>query len=136
MELDRGRRHLRRLGRLVRPPGAADREPVDAARPTPSTARGVCNSGRAAERRRRRRRRRRSTDAAGGVPAQGRCGYGTRIPLLVISPFAKKNYIDHTLTDQTSVLRFVEDNWLGGQRIQPGGSFDTIAGSIENMFQF
>ena len=52
---------------------------------------------------------------------------------MVISPFAKKNYIDHTLTDQSSVLKFVEDNWLGGQRIQPGGSFDTIAGTIENM---
>ncbi len=71
-----------------------------------------------------------------GVPAQGRCGYGTRQPLMVISPYAKKNYIDHTLTDQTSVLKFVEDNWLGGQRIQTGGSFDTIAGTIQNMFSF
>ena len=71
-----------------------------------------------------------------GNPAKGRCGYGTRIPLMVISPFAKKNFIDHTLTDQTSVLKFVEDNWLGGQRIQDGGSFDTIAGTIENMFSF
>jgi phospholipase C len=69
-----------------------------------------------------------------GVPVQGRCGYGTRIPLLVISPYAKKNFVDHTLTDQTSVLRFVEDNWLGGERVQPGGSFDTIAGSLNNMF--
>jgi phospholipase C len=67
------------------------------------------------------------------VPVQGRCGYGSRIPLMVISPFAKRNFIDHTLTDQTSVLKFVEDNWLGGQRIQPGGSFDTIANSIQNM---
>jgi phospholipase C len=71
-----------------------------------------------------------------GNPAQGRCGYGTRIPLLVVSPYAKKNYVDHTLTDQTSILKFVEDNWLDGQRIQAGGSFDTIAGSIENMFSF
>jgi phospholipase C len=67
---------------------------------------------------------------------QGRCGYGTRIPLLVISPFAKVNYVDHTLTDQTSVLRFIEDNWLSGARVQPGGSFDTIAGTINNMFSF
>jgi phospholipase C len=67
--------------------------------------------------------------------AQGRCGYGTRIPLLVISPFAKTNYVDHTLTDQTSILRFVEDNWLSGARIQTGGSFDTIAGTIENMLK-
>jgi phospholipase C len=69
-------------------------------------------------------------------PALGRCGYGTRIPFLVISPFAKANYIDHTLLDQSSVIRFIEDNWLGGQRIQAGGSYDTIAGSIENMFTF
>jgi phospholipase C len=71
-----------------------------------------------------------------GHPAWGRCGYGTRQPLLVISPFAKRNYVDHTLTDQTSVLRFVEDNWLNGERIQPGGSFDTIAGPIDYMFDF
>jgi len=68
-----------------------------------------------------------------GNPAQGRCGYGTRIPLLVVSPFAKTNFVDHTLTDQSSILKFVEDNWLGGQRIQSGGSFDTIAGTIQNM---
>src|SRR5262249_27596668 len=66
----------------------------------------------------------------------GRCGYGTRVPLLVISPFAKANYIDHTLTDQSSVLRFIEDNWLAGQRIQAGASFDTVAGPIDNMFSF
>jgi phospholipase C len=71
-----------------------------------------------------------------GQHAWGRCGYGTRMPLLVVSPFAKSNYVDHTLTDQTSVLRFVEDNWLSGERIQPGGSFDSIAGSLNNMFDF
>ncbi len=71
-----------------------------------------------------------------GQPVLGRCGYGTRVPLLVVSPFAKKNIIDHTLLDQTSVLRFVEDNWLGGERIQPGGSFDTIANSLLSMLNF
>jgi phospholipase C len=71
-----------------------------------------------------------------GKPAWGRCGYGTRMPLLVVSPFAKRNHVDHTLTDQTSVLRFVEDNWLNGERIQKGGSFDTIAGPLDNMFDF
>jgi hypothetical protein len=55
---------------------------------------------------------------------------------LAVSPFAKRNFIDHTLTDQTSVLRFIEDNWLKGERIQPGGSFDTIAGPLNNMFDF
>jgi hypothetical protein len=40
------------------------------------------------------------------------------------------------LLDQSSVIRFVEDNWLAGERIQTGGSYDSIAGSIENMFTF
>lgn len=63
---------------------------------------------------------------------QGRCGYGPRLPLLVISPFAKANYVDHTVTDQTSILRFIEDNW-GTGRIG-GGSFDARAGSLSNLF--
>ena len=37
-----------------------------------------------------------------GAHAQGRCGYGPRIPLLVISPFARHNFVDHTMTDQSS----------------------------------
>ena len=67
--------------------------------------------------------------------AQGRCGYGPRLPLLVISPFARRNYVDHSVTDQTSILRFIEDNWLNGERVG-GGSFDAIAGSINGMFDF
>jgi phospholipase C len=66
--------------------------------------------------------------------AQGRCGYGPRLPLLLISPYAKRNFVDHTLTDQSSILRFIEDNWVGGQRIE--GSFDSRAGSLENLFDF
>ena len=64
-----------------------------------------------------------------------RCGYGPRLPLLVISPYAKENYVSHTLTDQTSILRFIEDNWLGGKRMSPI-SFDNIAGSLHDMFDF
>jgi phospholipase C len=67
--------------------------------------------------------------------AQGRCGFGPRLPLLVISPWARHNYVDSVATDQTSILRFVEDNWLGGTRIGHG-SFDTITNSIEQMFDF
>ena len=67
--------------------------------------------------------------------AQGRCGYGPRIPILVISPYARRNYVDHTVTDQTSIIRFIEDNWLGGQRIG-NGSFDALAGSLNTMFNF
>jgi len=54
----------------------------------------------------------------GGI--EGRCGYGPRLPFLVISPYAKAN--------------FVEDNW-GLSRIG-NGSFDAESGSIENMFDF
>ena len=72
----------------------------------------------------------------GGIAhANGRCGYGPRLPMMVISPWSKKNYVDHTVTDQTSIIRFVEDNWLEGQRIG-SGSFDGIANSIQNMMDF
>ncbi|MGA7557616.1 MAG: alkaline phosphatase family protein [Terriglobales bacterium] len=67
--------------------------------------------------------------------ALGRCGYGPRLPLLIISPWAKENFVDHTVTDQTSVIHFIEDNWLGGQRIG-NGSFDGIANSIAQGFDF
>jgi len=66
--------------------------------------------------------------------ALGRCGYGPREPFLVISPFANENFVDHTVADQSSVVRFIEDNWLGGQRIY--GSFDAIASPITQMFNF
>jgi phospholipase C len=67
--------------------------------------------------------------------AQGRCGFGPRLPLLVISPWARHNFVDHTMTDQSSILRFVEDNWLGGTRLG-AGSFDSITNPIDNMFDF
>ncbi len=65
---------------------------------------------------------------------QGRCGYGPRLPLLVISPYAKENFVDHSITDQSSILRFVEDNWSLG-RIGDQ-SFDALAGSLNTMFNF
>jgi phospholipase C len=67
--------------------------------------------------------------------ALGRCGYGPRLPLLVVSPWARQNFVDHSVTDQSSIIHFVEDNWLGGQRIG-NGSFDAIANSISQMFNF
>jgi phospholipase C len=67
--------------------------------------------------------------------ALGRCGYGPRLPLLVVSPWARQNFVDHSVTDQTSITRFIEDNWLGGQRIGQG-PYDAIASSITQMFNF
>ncbi|MBV9846647.1 MAG: alkaline phosphatase family protein [Kutzneria sp.] len=72
------------------------------------------------------------TPAAGGY--QDRCGYGPRLPLLVISPYSKVNSVDHTRTDQTSVLRFIEDNWRTG-RIGDF-SLDERAGGLEGMLDF
>jgi phospholipase C len=68
----------------------------------------------------------------GGVP--GRCGYGPRQPLLVISPYARVNYVDHLVTDQSSVLRFIEDNWELG-RIG-NDSTDVKAGTLDGLFDF
>jgi phospholipase C len=84
-----------------------------------------------------------ATAAAAALPgvtattlhAQGRCGYGPRQPFVVISSWAKKNAVDPTVTDQSSITRFIEDVFLSSQRIG-GGSFDSIAGSLTNMFNF
>ena len=73
-----------------------------------------------------------------GAPKAGafldRCGLGPRQPLLVVSPFAKRNFVDHSTTAQASTLRFIEDNWslgrLGNQ------SFDARDGSLANLFDF
>jgi phospholipase C len=74
-----------------------------------------------------------TNDVSGGTQ-NGRCGFGPRLPFLVVSPWAKKNFIDDTITDQSSILRFIEDNWDLG-RIG-GGSTDAIAGTLDNMFDF
>jgi phospholipase C len=66
---------------------------------------------------------------------QARCGVGPRQPLLIVSPFSKRNFVDGTFTDQSSVVRFVEDNWLGSQRLG-GGAADETAGTLDNMFNF
>ena len=69
-----------------------------------------------------------------GQPEQGKCGLGPRLPFLVISPWAKSNYVDNTLIDQSSVVKFIEYNWnlpaLGN------GAADAAAGSILSMFNF
>jgi phospholipase C len=65
---------------------------------------------------------------------QDRCGFGPRQPLLVISPFARRSFVDHTATAQASTLRFVEDNWnlgrLGNQ------SFDERDAPLTGLFDF
>ena len=70
-----------------------------------------------------------------GKPVNGRCGPGTRLPFLVLSPWAKPRAITHGQMTQASVVRFIEDNWLHGARLG-GGSFDASAGTITDMFDF
>ncbi len=59
----------------------------------------------------------------------GRCGYSQRLPMLVISPYTRDNYVSNNLTDTTSVVKFIEQNWLHGQTIP--GSFDATSGSLD-----
>jgi phospholipase C len=84
---------------------------------------------------------------------QGRCGFGPRLVLNLVSPWAKVNYVDHSLTDQSSLLRFIEDNWnlnyIDGPSVRDPSngvrkpnftlaperqSFDVVTGSFNNMF--
>jgi phospholipase C len=73
--------------------------------------------------------------SAATPPAQNdRCGVGPRTPLLVISPWAKQNFVDNTFTEQASITRFIEDNWnlarIGNE------SADSSAGTLMNAFDF
>jgi phospholipase C len=74
-----------------------------------------------------------ANDPAGGAQ-NGRCGFGPRLPLLVISPWARSNYIDHSVTSQSSIIRFIEDNWdlprIGN------GSADAVSGPLDGLFDF
>jgi phospholipase C len=52
-------------------------------------------------------------------PHVDRNGYGLRVPGLVISPYAKRGYIDHQILSFDAYLKFIEDDFLGGQRLNP-----------------
>jgi phospholipase C len=74
-----------------------------------------------------------ANDISGGTQ-NGRCGFGPRIPLVVISPYARHNYVDHRVLDFSSVVRFIEDNFNLG-RIG-NGSGDAVAGRLNGLFDF
>jgi phospholipase C len=46
-------------------------------------------------------------------------GYGIRVPAMVISPYARRGYIDHQTLSFDAYLKFIEDDFLGGARIDP-----------------
>jgi phospholipase C len=65
-------------------------------------------------------------------PVVDRWGPGARVPLLVISPWAKKGFVDHTLYDTTSILKFIETRW----KLEPLGTRDAAAKDLTNAFDF
>jgi phospholipase C len=67
-------------------------------------------------------------------PEQGRCGLGARMPFLLISPWAKANFVSNALLDQSSVVKFIEFNWH--LPAMGNGASDAAAGSINLMFDF
>ena len=59
-------------------------------------------------------------------------GYGFRVPTLLVSAYARKGYIDHTLLDHTSSLKFIEENW----NIPPLAQRDAKANNLTSAFDF
>jgi len=52
-------------------------------------------------------------------PAVDRNGYGLRVPAIVISPYARQGFIDHQILSHDAYNKFIEDDFLGGQRLDP-----------------
>ena len=79
-----------------------------------------------------------SYDGSGGwydhvsPPQVDKNGYGMRVPALLVSPYARRGFIDHTTFDYTSALAFIENNW----HIAPLTARDRAANSIGNAFNF
>jgi phospholipase C len=72
------------------------------------------------------------TPTLGGY--QDRCGPSQRLPLLVISPYARTDFVAHNFTNQASIPQFIEDNWSTGR--MGDSSFDATTGSLDSMFNF
>ena len=77
-------------------------------------------------------------DEGGGLwdhvapPKIDRWGPGTRVPAIIVSPYAKKGFVDKTVYDTTSILRFIEWRW----NLQPLGERDAKANNLLNAFDF
>jgi phospholipase C len=52
-------------------------------------------------------------------PAVDQNGYGLRVPAMVISPYARQGYIDHQTLSHDAYNKFIEDDFLSGQRLNP-----------------
>jgi LPXTG-motif cell wall-anchored protein len=65
-------------------------------------------------------------------PKLDQWGDGTRVPAIIISPYAKKGFVDHTQYDTTSILKFIEDRW----GLAPLGTRDAAANGLSNAFDY
>jgi acid phosphatase len=65
-------------------------------------------------------------------PAVDRWGPGTRVPAIIISPYARKGFVDQTPYDTTSILKFIETRW----DVDPLGERDAHAYDLTNAFEF
>jgi len=65
-------------------------------------------------------------------PQVDQYGYGFRVPALLVSPYARRGYVDHTTLDYTSALKFIEQNW----RLKPLAARDAAASSFVGAFDF
>jgi acid phosphatase len=63
-------------------------------------------------------------------PQVDRWGPGVRVPKIVISPFARRRYVDHTYYDTTSILKLIERRWS----LPPLGPRDAAANDLSNAF--
>jgi phospholipase C len=64
-------------------------------------------------------------------PKTDRWGPGTRVPAIIISPFAKRHFVDHTTYDTTSILKLIETRW----GLTPLGNRDAAAADMTNALQ-
>jgi phospholipase C len=65
-------------------------------------------------------------------PKLDQWGAGSRVPAIIISPFAKRGFVDHTQYDTTSILKFIEDRW----GLAALGTRDASANGLTNAFDF
>lgn len=65
-------------------------------------------------------------------PASDRWGPGSRVPTVIVSPYARRGHVDHTVYDTTSILKFIETRW----RVAPLGPRDAAAHDLTAAFDF
>jgi len=65
-------------------------------------------------------------------PVRDKWGPGSRVPAIIISPFAKKNFVDHAQYDTTAIMKLIEERW----NLQPLNERDAKAGDLLTAFDF